>query len=78
MERIEIKEKISELASENSIDIDETGMLLDLDSFAFVSFLVSLEDEFEIVFPDTSLNFANMNNVETIVRVVSLILEENQ
>lgn len=78
MERIEIKEKICELASENSIEIDETGMLLDLDSFAFVSFLVSMEDEFEIVFPDTSLNFSNMNNVETIVRVVSLILEENQ
>ena len=78
MERIEIKEKICELASENSIEIDETGMLLDLDSFAFVSFLVSMEDEFEIVFPDTSLSFSNMNNVETIVRVVSLILEENQ
>lgn len=49
---------------------------MDLDSFAFVSFLVSMEDEFGITFPDESLKQANMNSVIAIKKVVTLLLED--
>lgn len=75
MEYREIEKKVSELAIENAIEINNDGVFLDFDSFSFVSFLVSMEDEFEITFPDTSLNFANMNTVDTVVKMVSMLQE---
>lgn len=76
MEMIEIEKKINELAIDNSFKIDEQGVFVDLDSFAFVSFLVSMEDEFGITFPDESLKQANMNSVIAIKKVVTLLLED--
>ena len=76
MEYREIEKKVSELAIENAIEINNDGVFLDFDSFSFVSFLVSMEDEFEITFPDTSLNFANMNTVDTVVKMVLMLQED--
>jgi acyl carrier protein len=76
MENNKIAEKVYDLAIENAIEIDEKGDFINLESFAFVSFLVSMEDEFGIAFPDTLFSFANMNNVEVITKEVSFLLEE--
>ena len=76
MEIIEIEKSVSELAIENSMEIDENGLFLDVDSFSFVSFLVSVEDKFDIIFPDSSLNQETVNSIGDISNVVSFLLEE--
>lgn len=75
METKEIEKIIYNLAIENSIEINKEGKLEKFDSIAFVSFLVSLEDEFEITFPDTTLTFANMNSITTIKKIIAFLLE---
>lgn len=76
MENKEIEKIIYNLAIENSIEINKEGKLENFDSIAFVSFLVSLEDEFEITFPNTTLTFANMNSIITIRKIIAFLLED--
>lgn len=71
-----IEKIIYNLAIENSIEVNNEGKFENFDSIAFLSFLVSLEDEFEITFPDTTLTFANMNSIITIKNIITFLLED--
>lgn len=71
-----IEKIIYNLAIENSIEVNSEGKFENFDSIAFLSFLVSLEDEFEITFPDTTLTFANMNSIITIKNIITFLLED--
>lgn len=47
-----------------------------IDSFVFIRIIVAIEEEFEIVFPDEVLIYANMNTIESICNEILLVQSE--
>ena len=62
---LEMKRIVCDTFEENGIDIDDQDDVKHIDSLAYISTLVSLEDKFKIEFPDSMLTkniFENMND----------------
>lgn len=64
-------ERIVKCLEENGIQVDSKGNLLDLDSIKFISFVITLEDEFTIEFPDAYLNRLSDVTVYDICDIIS-------
>lgn len=62
---LEMKRIVCDTFEENGIDINDQDAVKHMDSLAYISTLVSLEDKFKIEFPDSMLTknmFENMND----------------
>lgn len=62
---LEMKRIVCDTFEENGIDINDQDAVKHIDSLAYISTLVSLEDKFKIEFPDSMLTkniFENMND----------------
>lgn len=61
----EMKQIVRHVFEENGIDIDDQDAVENMDSLEYIATLVSLEEKFEIEFPDSMLiknMFENMND----------------
>ena len=73
-----VREKIISLLTEimhkydDQIKVNESFNMVDLniDSILFISIVVDIESEFNIVIPDEYLNYESMTNIESIMNVV--------
>ena len=62
---LEMKRIVCDTFEENGIDINDQDAVKHIDSLAYISVLVSLEDKFKIEFPDSMLTkniFENMDD----------------
>ena len=73
---ISMRESVIRCVEECGVSIDSDGTIVDLDSFKFISLIITLEDEFDIEFPDEYLNAENMETVDSICDILSHILLE--
>jgi len=54
---MEIEKRIQSLLEENGMEVAEDGTIFgEVDSFGYLSAIISLEEEFSIEFPDEYLN----------------------
>lgn len=67
---IEELENLSIVVENTSEDIDLSS--LDIDSITFVSFIVALEDRFQVMFPDS---FLSMDVLNSLCGFTNLIVE---
>lgn len=68
-----IRDTVVKILEENGIEIDDEGVLLNVDSLGFISTIVGIEQEFEIEFPDEFLAIGKLDTVEDLVRVVEYV-----
>lgn len=61
---------IMRVLDENGIEMDESGRIKEMDSLQFMSTLVSLEQEFNMEFPDEFLLSENELTLESLVSVI--------
>lgn len=78
MEDKSVKEKVLKCLEENGIDISEDGNLLNVESINFISAIVSLEEEFNIVFPDEYLGFTNITTLDSIMSIVEILKRDKK
>ena len=71
-----IKESINKMLEENGIELDEQGVLTNVDSISFISTIVSIEQEFDIEFPDEYLLLSSLSSINDIVRVVETVINQ--
>ena len=45
---MELEKKVNRILEENGIEVDEKGVLLNVDSMSFISSIVCIEQEFNI------------------------------
>ncbi len=78
----EIKKKVIEIMEEVGVFIDgevsenELNSYFD-DSIHFMSFVVQLESEFQIEFPNEFLVFDSFNSLDNIAEMISQLLERS-
>lgn len=63
-------QKIQNCLEENGIEVLNDGTLDNVDSISFISSIVSLEEEFNIEFPDEYLLIEKMNNINNICLII--------
>lgn len=57
----------------NKLDYDDDLQQMGMDSIAFIRVIVTLEDEFQIEFPDDYLLIENMNTLNKIIDNVMML-----
>ena len=67
-------QKIQNCLEENGIEELNDGTLDNVDSISFISSIVSLEEEFNIEFPDEYLLIEKMNNINNICLIIESLL----
>lgn len=67
-------QKIQNCLEENAIEVLNDGTLDNVDSISFISSIVSLEEEFNIEFPDEYLLIEKMNNINNICLIIESLL----
>ena len=67
-------QKIQNWLEENGIEVLNDGTLDNVDSISFISSIVSLEEEFNIEFPDEYLLIEKMNNINNICLIIESLL----
>lgn len=67
-------QKIQNCLEENGIEVLNDGTLDNVDSIRFISSIVSLEEEFNIEFPDEYLLIEKMNNINNICLIIESLL----
>lgn len=65
-----IKDTVVKILGENGIEIDDEGVLLNLESLSFISTLVDIEQTFDIELPDEFLEIGKFDTVDDLVRGV--------
>ena len=76
----DVKEKIKVVLENNGITSGANDADIDVaavDSIAFISFVVDIENTFEIVFPDELLTFAILQSLDGLADIVYGLLTEN-
>ena len=69
-----MKERIIKCIEENGIEVCADGTILELNSLKFIATIVSLEDEFDIEFPDEYLTGEIMESIDSIYGIITNIL----
>ena len=59
--------------SENDVNLLEYGM----DSLQFIEFVVSVEEEFDIIIPDEALLMDNISSLNGFITYIESIIKEN-
>lgn len=67
-------QKIQNCLEENGIEVLNDGTLDNVDSISFISSIVSLEEKFNIEFPDEYLLIEKMNNINNICLIIESLL----
>lgn len=70
------KEQVVLCLEENGIIVDQNGDLPDIESVVFITMVLSIEERFEIEFPDEYLNVTYFSNVDDILRIIKEIQEQ--
>lgn len=78
---MDIREKIGKILynmgfsidSENDVNLLEYG----IDSLQFIEFVVSIEEEFDIVIPDEALLMDNISSLNGFITYIESIIKEN-
>lgn len=71
-----IKDTVVKILGENGIEIDDEGVLLNLESLSFISTLVDIEQTFDIELPDEFLEIGKFDTVDDLVRGGSMCYHE--
>lgn len=71
---MEVNQMILDCLEENGIEVLDDGKLDNVDSFAFISAIVSLEEVFNIEFPDEYLLIEKLSNIDNICIIVKRML----
>lgn len=81
MDNNDIKQAVFEELSKNGITVDSTDddvslLSLGMDTQTFITFLVSLEDRFQVLFPDKFLTKEVMSSLNTLANLVENLLSK--
>ncbi|WP_068619660.1 acyl carrier protein [Paenibacillus tuaregi] len=71
---MDVHDKVLDCLEENGIEVLDDGKLNNVDSFAFISAIVSLEEVFDIEFPDEYLLIEKLSNIDNICFIVKQML----
>ena len=71
-----IKDMIVKILEENGVEISDGEVLSNIDSLSLISTIVSIEQEFDIEFPDEFLVTGKFDTVEDFVRVVAYLIPQ--
>lgn len=75
--KMDIKERICKCLEEDGIELSNEGDLINVESINFISAIVSIEQEFDIEFPDNYLLFDTMSNIGDIEQIVKSLMNMN-
>lgn len=73
--RNDIKKMVSKVFDENGIDIDDFVMVQEMDSLQYMSIIISLEELFEIEFPDSILMTNIFDEEDRLIDLINVLLE---
>ncbi len=73
---MELVDRAKECLEESGIIIYEDGTIEPMPSVSFVTAILSLEDEFDIEFPDEYLNFEIMQDLKHLGEAIQAILTD--
>lgn len=69
-----IAERIIECFEKAGATVLESGEFENLDSIIFISAIINLESEFDIIFPDEYLTVVGIRNVSGLESMISMLL----
>mgnify|MGYP000084806779 FL=1 len=69
-----IAERIIECFEKAGATVLESGEFENLDSIIFISAIINLESEFDIIFPDEYLTVVEIRNVSGLESMISMLL----
>ena len=72
----EIRDIVKSIFEENGIDVEDKEMINSMDSLEYISILVSLEEKFDIEFPDSFMEQNMFENMIDVYVLISWLLEE--
>jgi|GEM_PF-1569311 phosphopantetheine attachment domain protein len=75
---IDVQSCIIKILNENGIEVDGVNAILDFDSLTFVSIIVCIEDEFDLVIPDDILTRDNFLTVQMYIDNINKLIKEKQ
>ena len=78
-----VRKKVLCIMENNGVlfDLENENDLIDvstIDSITFISFIVDVENEFEIVFPEELLSFDTLRSINGFTRIVFELLNEEK
>lgn len=68
------KKKLEKIYNEYGFDFSDPKEILELDSVDFISFVIDIEEEFEINFPDEFLNKEFFINTQLVLNLIEDLL----
>ena len=69
---------MAQIASESGIIVDSEGKFIEMDSLMIVNFIVGMEDEFSISFPDEIFELEDLFSVSKFTVIITELLNENK
>lgn len=75
---MDIKEKVRECLEECGIVIHDDGTIEQMESINYVTAILSLEETFDIEFPDEFLNFEIMVSLDKVKDTVEIIIKRER
>lgn len=73
-----VRETVERCLLENGIEVKSNGDFEEIDSVNFISFVVALEDNFDIEFPDEYLLSSNTKSINSICNIIEELLIYNE
>lgn len=73
----EIRSKLVEILGNSGIDLyeDETSVLIEIDSLQFITLIVQIEEEFDILVDETILSIENLN-IDSLAEYIEVALKD--
>lgn len=65
-----MKNRLINCLEENGIEVNNDGTLGEFESISFISALVSIEEEFQMEFPDEYLSFEEPLNLDVLIDII--------
>lgn len=71
-----VTERIIECFEKAGATVIESGEFESLDSITFISAIINLENEFDIIFPDEYITIVETRNVSGFESMISMLLSQ--
>lgn len=71
-----LRTRIVKVFEENGIMIDDFDTILEFDSLTFISIIVCLENEFNIIFPDDFFSKINMMSINMYCEMINKLMHK--
>lgn len=71
---MDLRDRVKKCMEEGGIKVTESGEFQNYSSINFITAVVSLEDEFDVQFPDEYLLPDMMSDLQTVVNIIGTLI----